>query len=124
MTRRSSVPVVLMLCLVGARAACAAPATSVHIEVNFLLGYVEGSGCEFERNGSWYASPAAQEHLRTKYDALVARDLIQSAEQFIDKAATESSLSGQPYRVRCQGGALMTSQQWLRDELARLRSRP
>jgi hypothetical protein len=53
---------------------------------------------------------------------LVARDPIQTAEQFIDQAATESSLSGQPYQVRCQGGPPMTSQRWLRDELARLRS--
>ena len=111
-----------MLGLAGTSAASAAPATSVQIEVSFLLGYVEGSGCDFQRNGSWYGSPAAQEHLRAKYDYLAARDLIQTTEQFIDKAATESSLSGQPYRVRCHGGPLMTSQQWLLDELARLRS--
>jgi hypothetical protein len=102
--------------------ACAAPAINAQIEVNFLLGYVEGSGCKFQRNGSWYGSPAAQEHLRSKYDYLVAKDLIQTAEQFIDQAATQSSLSGQPYQVRCQGGPPMTSQRWLRDELARLRS--
>ncbi len=111
-----------VLGLAETSAACAAPAKNLQMEVSFLLGYVEGSGCEFQRNGSWYASPAAQEHLRAKYDHLVARDLIQTAEQFIDKAATESSLSGQPYHVRCHGGPPMTSQQWLRDELARLRS--
>jgi plasmid stabilization system protein ParE len=67
-------------------------------------------------------SPAAQEHLRAKYDHLVAWDLIQAAEQFIDKAATGSSLSSQPYQVRCHGGPLMTSQPWRCDELARLRN--
>jgi hypothetical protein len=82
----------------------AAPATNAQIEISFLLGVVEGSGCEFQRNGRWYASPAAQEHRRAPYDVLLARDLIQTAEQFIDKAASESSLSGQPYQVRCHGG--------------------
>jgi hypothetical protein len=124
MKRRSITPTLAaMLVLPFATPARAAPPAPVQAEINFLLGYVEGSGCEFQRNGSWYASPAAQEHLRSKYGYLVGKDLIQSAEQFIDKAATASSISGQPYHVRCHGGPLITSQQWLRDELARLRSR-
>ena len=100
----------------------AAPPANVQIEVSFLLGYVEGSGCEFYRNGTWNDSRAAQAHLRTKYEYLAARNQIDTAEQFIDKAATQSSLSGQAYMVRCGGGASVASRQWLRDELARLRA--
>lgn len=100
----------------------AAPPTSVQVEVSFLLGYVEGSGCEFYRNGSWNDSRAAQAHLRDKYKVLLARNLVDSAEQFIDRVATQSSLSGEAYRVRCNGGSTITSQQWLREELARLRT--
>ena len=106
----------LLSSLVGAQATL-----NVQLEVNFLLGYVEGSGCAFNRNGTWYDSVAAQGHLRDKYQYLMARSLIATTEDFIDRAATASSLSGQAYEVRCSGGVAVTSKQWLRDELARLR---
>jgi hypothetical protein len=113
-----------LLCTVclGAPLAQAAPAVGVQVEVAFLLGYVEGSGCEFQRNGSWSNARAAQAHLRDKYRYLSARDLIDSTEHFIERAATQSSLTGQAYMVRCSGAVAITSQQWLRDELVRLRS--
>ena len=121
MNRRLRMGSALMLGLVLVPVVCAAPPTSVQIEVNFLLGYVEGSGCEFYRNGAWYDSKAAQAHLRGKYNHLAAANLIDSTEDFIERAATASSLSGQPYSVKCNGGATATSRQWLRDELARFR---
>jgi hypothetical protein len=113
---------VLMLGLLLVPVARAEPPTKVQIEVNFLLGFVEGSGCEFYRNGTWHDSKAAEAHLRDKYRYLVARNLINTTEDFIDRAATESSFSGQPYEVRCNGGATLTSNQWLRNELARVRT--
>jgi hypothetical protein len=112
----------LLLGLLLVPVARAEPPTNVQIEVNFLLGYVEGSGCEFYRNGSWYDSKAAQQHLRDKYQYLMTLNLINTTEDFIEKAATKSSFSGQPYGVKCNGGVSLTSNQWLRDELARLRS--
>lgn len=108
------------LCL-AAPLALAAPPASVQAEVGFLLGYIEGSGCDFLRNGSWSGSRAAQAHLRDKYEYLSARDLIDTTEHFIERAATQSSLTGQAYMVRCQGGTPVASQQWLRAELAHLR---
>jgi hypothetical protein len=89
---------------------------------HFLLGYIEGSGCEFYRNGTWHDSKTAQAHLRDKYKYLVARNLINTTEDFIELAATESSFSSQPYEVRCNRGATVTTNQWLRDELARFRT--
>jgi hypothetical protein len=113
---------VLMLGLLSAPVARAEPATKVQTEVNFLLGFVEGSGCEFYRNGTWHDSKAAEAHLRDKYKYLVASNLINTTEEFIERAATESSFSGKPYEVRCNGGATITSNQWLRKELARIRT--
>jgi hypothetical protein len=69
--------------------------SNVQIEIDYLLQYVETSGCSFYRNGSWYDGSHAKAHLRTKYDYLAARNLIGSAEDFIDKAATKSSMSGE-----------------------------
>ncbi len=113
---------VLTLGLLPAPVAYAEPPIAVQIEVSFLLGYVEGSGCVFFRNGNWHDSRTAQAHLRDKYDYLVARNLIGTTEDFIERAATKSSLSGRAYAVRCDGRAEMTSSQWLRDELARYRT--
>ncbi len=121
MNWRSTAAALAMLGCIGTTPARAAPPVSVQVEVSFLLGYVEGSGCEFQRNGSWHAAPEAQAHLRDKYNYLAARDLVQTTEQFIERGATKSSLSGQPYLVRCNGGPLIASNQWLHDELSRLR---
>jgi len=112
----------LMLGLLWAPVARAEPPARVQTEVNFLLGYIEGSGCAFYRNGTWHDSKSAQAHIRDKYKYLVARNLINTTEEFIEKAATESSFTGLAYEVRCNGGAALTSNQWLRDELARLRT--
>lgn len=109
----------------------ATPFTATHaqtppkaqIEIDYLLQYVETSGCSFYRNGSWYDSSHAKAHLRTKYDYMAARNLIGSAEDFIDKAATKSSLSGKPYKIRC-GSEEVESGQWLREVLARYRAKP
>jgi len=122
MNMRLTLGSVLMLGLLLVPVARAEPPINVQIEVNFLLGYIEGSGCEFYRNGTWHDSKTAQMHLRDKYKYLVAGNLINTAEDFIERAATESSLSGQPYEVRCNGGAPVTSKQWLRDELVRFRT--
>ncbi len=119
---RLTLGLVLLLGLLAAPAARAEPPIKVQMEVNFLLGYVEGSGCEFYRNGTWHDSKVAQAHIRDKYKYLLARDLINTTEEFIERAATESSFSGQPYEVRCAGGATVASSQWLRDELARFRT--
>lgn len=117
--RSTIVPLIAGLLLMPV--ARAEPPLNVQIEVNFLLGYVEGSGCEFYRNGTWSDSKAAQAHLRDKYKYLMARNLINSTEDFIERAATESSFTGQPYQVRCNGGAIVPSNQWLRYELVRFR---
>ncbi len=77
-------------------------------EINYLLDFVGKSGCEFYRNGVWYDSGAAQVPSRYKYDALVITDRSGTADDFIEKAATKSSVTGIAYKVRCAGqpGAL------------------
>ncbi len=121
MNQRLTMSLVLMLGLLTAPVAYAVPPASVQIEVNFLLGYIEGSGCDFYRNGIWYGPKKALAHLRDKYRYLVASNMINTAEDFIEKGATESSFTGLPYEVRCNGSAPTMTNQWLRDELARFR---
>jgi hypothetical protein len=97
------------------------PPNSV-LEIDYLLQQVASSGCGFYRNGSWYDGLHAMAHLRMKYNYLVARNLIGSAEDFIDRAASKSSLSGQPYKVRCDDGSVIESSQWFREALERYRA--
>lgn len=91
-------------------------------EILYLLGFVERSGCQFYRNGSWYNSKKAQEHLRDKCNFLAAKGQINTAEDFIEKVATTSSVTNQPYMVRCSDGVVVSTNRWLRDELVQRRA--
>ena len=122
MNRRLAVGSVLVLGFMLMPVAYAQPSTNVQTEVNALLDLVGAAGCEFYRNGTWTNSKTAQAHLRKKYTYLLENDLINSTEDFIEKEATKSSISGQPYEVRCDDGVRKTSKQWLLDELAHLRT--
>lgn len=103
-------------------AAVAAPPETAVREINHLLDHVGDSGCEFYRNGIWFKGNLGQAHLRDKYEWLVNRDMISAAADFIDKAASQSSMSGLAYRVRCKGQEEMLTKQWLTEELMRYRA--
>lgn len=101
----------------------AAPDQITRAEVAHLLQYLESSGCQFQRNGSWYTSQRAARHLNQKYEYLLKKSMVTNAESFIERAATESSASGKPYSVKCGDAAAVPSAAWLRDELQRFRKR-
>lgn len=88
-------------------------------EVNALLGEMRASGCRFNRNGSWYGSTEASEHLNKKYDYLRSR--LASTEQFIEKGGSTSSMSGKAYLVQCGDAKAVTSGAWLTAKLGELR---
>ena len=115
--------VVALVCAVMAGAASAAePTAAAGREIDHLLSYLEGSGCEFFRNGSWYSGSEARKHLQGKYDYLLRKHMISTAESFVELGATGSSMSGKPYQVRCAGDAApVPSSTWLSAELQRYR---
>lgn len=90
-------------------------------EVDALMTRLQSSGCEFNRNGSWYSGAEAKAHLLKKLDYLEGKDMVATAEQFIDKGASSSSTSGKAYLVRCAGKAPVESGQWLKAELQLVR---
>lgn len=104
-------------------AAAAAPEAKARAEIAHLLDYVATPGCQFYRNGSWHEGAEARAHLKKKYDYLLKRDLVTNAESFIERAATESSMSGKPYQVKCGGGQAVASGPYLTEELKRFRGR-
>ena len=96
------------------------PTPEASREVEQLIARLRTSGCEFQRNGSWYDSGKAADHLRQKYDYLLKKGWVVTAEDFIARAGSESSMSHKPYQVRCEGKPAENSAAWLQAELARL----
>jgi len=64
MNRRVSTVLGFLVALTILPVARAAPPLIAQTEINYLLAFVESSGCEFYRNGSRYNSKQAQAHLR------------------------------------------------------------
>jgi hypothetical protein len=89
-------------------------------EIEGLLDFVEHSECQFVRNGSEYSGPRARAHLEKKLNYLKGKNKVNSAEDFIELAATQSSVSGRAYEVRCSEGVEPAST-WLKRELQRQR---
>jgi hypothetical protein len=100
----------------------ASPTPAATQEIEHLIGHLKASGREFERNGSWHDSAKAAEHLRGKYDYR-SKGWVATAEDFIARAGTQSSMSHKPYWVRCSGKEAEASASWLQAELKRYRSR-
>ncbi|CAH0126549.1 DUF5329 domain-containing protein [Pseudomonas mediterranea] len=89
-------------------------------EIRGLLDFVEHSECQFVRNGEAFAGPEARAHLEKKLDYLEDKNKVNSAEDFIDLAATKSSMSGRDYEVRCPEGT-QPAGAWLKRELQKQR---
>lgn len=84
-------------------------------EIEFLLSAIGSSGCEFSRNGSVHSAAEAESHLRMKYDN--GRRYVSSAEQFIDRLASKSSITRRPYSIVCAEGVTTLSSDWLYNKL-------
>jgi hypothetical protein len=123
-TSRWVVLLVAVAAIAVQTAASADPSPRAQAEIAYLLGVVGASGCDFNRNGSWYDAQRAQEHLRGKYEYLVQRDRVATAEEFIDRVAARSSITGKPYLIKCGAGKTVTSEEWLRAALQRYRVSP
>jgi hypothetical protein len=93
--------------------------TDTSNEIEFLLHAIGSSNCSFERNGTAHSAPQAEEHLRMKYNK--ARKHVATADEFIDKLASESSWTGKPYFIKCQDTE-EPSRNWLSTKLTELRS--
>lgn len=112
-----------LLATISLAAAAAPTPPAVRAEIDALMAKMSASNCQFERNGSWHNAADARQHLLRKLDYIEKRrETLASAEQFIDVAASKSSFSGKPYRVKCAGAAPVPSREWLNRELKALRA--
>lgn len=84
-------------------------------EIEHLIQFVASSGCDFERNGSVHDPAGAADHLRLKFSN--GKRYVKTAEDFIDRLASESSWTGREYYAICQGERIK-SKDWLYGALA------
>ena len=92
-------------------------------EISHLLSFISSAPCQFHRNGKWYDSPDARAHIERKYDFVLAKGMIHSTEDFIEYAASKSSMSGTNYMVKCGDGDPIPSSNWLKKELSTYRAK-
>ena len=115
----------LRSCIVGAAlygllncSALAKMSAEEDADIQYLFDFVAASGCTFIRNGSDNNSEAAADHLRLKY--VRGKRHVNSAEEFIDRLASESSWTGKKYTVNCSG-EVRESGIWLHKALSEYR---
>jgi len=85
-------------------------------KIEALIEHVEGmTDAKFVRNGVEYDGPTAAAFLREKRDAKESD--IKTAADFIDKAAADSSTTGQPYLIRFTDGREVKAADYLREQL-------
>jgi Family of unknown function (DUF5329) len=76
----------------------------------------------FIRNGTEHPPLQAVDHLRTKLQRAMSSWFAPdkedwTAEMFIDKLASKSSLSGKPYQIRFNSGITVNTHDWLLKKL-------
>jgi hypothetical protein len=104
------------------RAGASAPHLSEAAKIQALIAAVEKlPGAVFIRNGTEYDAAQAAAHLRRKLDYAGRR--VRTAEQFIDKLATGSSMTGKPYKIRYADGRTVESAAFFREQLRKLEPR-
>jgi hypothetical protein len=113
----------LLALIVAASAFGAEPDPIAKKEITHLIDHLASSGCQFNRNGTWYDASRAVSHLKRKYEYLLDKGKITDADAFIRLAATESSASGKPYLVKCGSQPDMPSAAWFRAALTELRAK-
>jgi Family of unknown function (DUF5329) len=112
----------LFLSLLAAVCSAAPLSPAARAEIDALMTRLEASGCEINRNGTWYPAADARSHLLTKLGYLEERGAVQNAEQFIERAASRSSMSGRAYLIRCGDQPPTETGTWLALQLQAMRA--
>ncbi len=85
-----------------------------------LLEFVSTSDVVFIRNGKEHSAEDAAKHIEKKYNHYKKK--IKTPEDFIERSATKSMMSGKLYQVRLKDGTVITNKDWLTAALERYRN--
>jgi hypothetical protein len=109
----------LVLLLTAPVSAAAQQSEDLDTTIQHLITYVRESDVTFERNISRHDSVEAAAHIEKKYQHF--RDEIDTPEQFIERCATASLVTGKQYLIIDSQGDEIPAGEWLNTELARYR---
>lgn len=88
-------------------------------KIEYLIKSIENlNSAQFCRNGTYYDAEVAANHLRMKREK--AGSAVKTARVFIDKIASESSVSGVPYRIKFTNGKEVETRIFLNEKLKEL----
>jgi hypothetical protein len=112
-----------LVAALGAQRTQAAPPAHELSRIERLIRFVETQkDMKFIRNGTEYSCADAAKFLRGKMEAMGGE--VATARDFIERIATKSSMSGQPYQVKFADGKTIPAGQFLADELKRIEAHP
>ena len=99
------------------------------IKINYLIGEIEQLDGVFIRNGNEHSPAAAAAHIRMKMkkamESWFAPNQEQwTAEMFIEKIASRSSISGKPYKIKIKTGEIVEAGDWLYERLKKFPGNP
>ena len=110
----------LLLAASAWQPAHATPSPGEQTVIDTLIERVAKMGSiKFLRNGGEHSGVDAAKHLHSKFDQFKAR--IVTAEDFIALCATRSEMTGERYRIRSADGVLHNSDEFMKQELKRVR---
>ena len=104
----------LSLTLLATSSFSSSAQTEAETEIRWLIQAVRDIDCQFDRNGTLHSAESAANHLELKYSR--GKRYSDSAEAFIERVASQSSLTGESYRMICEGSA-MPAANWLTTKL-------
>jgi len=92
------------------------PSENIESAIQFLLKHVADSGLTFIRNSERHDAADAAEHMNSKYEYF--RGKIKTPEDFIQRCASKSLMSGKLYLVVLENGEEVRTDDWLLHALA------
>lgn len=118
--RRLLLPTLL---LAWVSSSAATPSPEEHAVIQTLIRRVEQmSTLTFLRNGSAHSAAEAAKHMQAKYAHF--KDKIVTADDFIDRCASRSEMTGKPYLVKLGDAAPVEANAFLKKELRAVRGLP
>lgn len=112
--------VAIIICFFFAQQAGAQQPLTEAQKIDHLILFVRNlQGATFIRNGQEHTPAAAADHLQMKREKAGSR--IKTAKDFIDKIATQSSMSGELYMIKFSNGKQFPCQMVLMNELSKLK---
>jgi len=114
-----SILVMVLLCAAGAKAQDQSKPLTETQKIEALIRHVEElKDATFIRNGREHTPADAARHMRDKWQW--KKSEIKTADDFVNIAASKSSVSGKPYMIRFRGGKEVKSADYLREQLKNL----